>query len=278
VQGIETLINPQVGVVLINTPHNPTGYALTPEQVERINRAVAPYDCILAIDMVYAFNALEPQAIQALGGLDAARTIYIDSFSKKFGLPGLRLGYAICSNLELIEALRMMKAAESISASNLKLLFGAHLLRHHGHIAAATAAEIRRRYHAFREAIDGIEEYGVEVPPLTANANAFYLPLFLDRLLERSGLHVDAFDTRCQEHYRLEMVTGTRMYPPVGLHQGALRLENGAARITIPGQVIYAPDFVHKQRPFVRVSFGIEPRIAEAAARLRQACMETFVA
>jgi valine--pyruvate aminotransferase len=278
VQGIETLINPQVGVVLINTPHNPTGYALTPEQVERINRAVAPYDCILAVDMVYAFNALEPQAIRALGGLDAARTIYIDSFSKKFGLPGLRLGYAICSNLELIEALRMMKAAESISASNLKLLFGAHLLRHHGHIAEATAAEIRRRYHAFREAIDGIEEYGVEVPPLTGNANAFYLPLFLDRLLERSGLHVDAFDTRCQEHYRLEMVTGTRMYPPVGLHQGALRLENGAARITTPGQVIYAPDFAQKQRPFVRVSFGIEPRIAEAAARLRQACVETFVA
>ena len=42
VRGIETLINPQVGVVLLlNTPHNPTGYALTPEQVARINRAVA---------------------------------------------------------------------------------------------------------------------------------------------------------------------------------------------------------------------------------------------
>jgi aspartate/methionine/tyrosine aminotransferase len=277
VQGIETLINPQVGVVLINTPHNPTGYALTPEQVERINRAVAPYDCILAIDMVYAFNALEPQAIRVLGGFDPARTIYIDSFSKKFGLPGFRLGYAICHNLEIVEALRMMKAAESISASNLKLLFGAHLLQHHLAIAKATAAEIRQRYHAFREALDGIEEYGVEVPPLTGNANTFYLPLFLDRLLERSGLHADEFGTQCQERYRLEIVTGTRMYPPVGLQQGALQLEHGSARITTPGQVIYAPDFTHKQRPFVRLSFGIEHRIAAAAARLRQACAETFV-
>lgn len=277
VQGIETLMNPHIGVVLINTPHNPTGYALTPEQVARINRAVEPYDCVLAIDMVYAFNALEPHAIKALGGLDPERTIYIDSFSKKFGLPGFRLGYAICNNLELIEALRMMKAAESISASNVKLLFGAHVLQHHIAVAETTAAVIRQRYHAFRNALDGIEEYGVEVPALTGNANAFYLPLFLDRLLERTGLHADEFGMLCQDRYQLEVVTGTRMYPPVGLPQGLLRLTNGKAHIDTPGQVIYAPDFAQKQRPFVRVSFGIEHRIAEAAARLRQACVETFV-
>ena len=69
-------------MVLLNTPHNPTGYALTPEQVARINRAVEPYDCVLAMDMVYALNALDPQAMRTLGGLDPERTIYIDSFSK----------------------------------------------------------------------------------------------------------------------------------------------------------------------------------------------------
>jgi hypothetical protein len=40
--------------------------------------------------------------------------------------------------------------------------------------------------------------------------------------------------------------------------------------------VVYAPDFAVTQRPFVRVSFGIEHRVTEAAARLRQACAETF--
>ncbi len=177
---------------------------------------MAPYDCVLAVDMVYALNALEPEAIQTLGGLDPERTIYIDSFSKKFGLPGLRLGFAICTNLELIEALRMMKAAESVSASNVKLLFAAHLLQQHMALAETTATEIRRRYYAFREAIAEIEEYGVEVPPLTGNANAFYLPLFLDRLLERTGLSADAFVTLCYERYQLEVVPGTRMYPPAG--------------------------------------------------------------
>ena len=277
VHGIETLINPQVGVVLINTPHNPTGYALTAEQVQRINRAVAPYDCVLAVDMVYALNALEPEVIRALAGLDPARTIYIDSFSKKFGLPGFRLGYAVCTNAELLEALRMMKAAESISASNVKLLFGAHLLQHHMAIAETTAREIRQRYHAFRQAIDGIEEYGIELPPPSAAANAFYLPLFLDRLLQRSGLSADDFSALCQDRYRLEAVPGTRMYPPLGPAQGTLSISQGKARIDTPGPVVYAPDFAVKQRPFLRLSFGIEPRIDEAAQRLLQACAETFV-
>lgn len=276
VQGIETLINPHVGVVLINTPHNPTGYALDTAQVERINRAVAPYDCVIAVDMVYALHALEPGAIRALGHLDPERTIYIDSFSKKFGLPGYRIGFSLCRNTELLEALRMMKAAESISASNVKLLFAAHLLRQHSALALTTADAIRQRYRAFREALHGIEEYGVALPPPTGNANAFYLPLFLDRLLERSGLQADAFATRCHDQYGLEVVPGTRMYPPVDLQAGSMEIVNGKVQITRPGPVIYAPGFAAHKRPFVRISFGVEHRVTEAATRLLQACADTF--
>ena len=131
---------------------------------------------MLAMDMVYALNALDPQAMRTLGGLDPERTIYIDSFSKKFGLPGFRLGFAICTNAELIEALRMIKAAESVSTSNVKLLLAAHLLQHHMALAETTATTIRQRYTTFRAALGGIAEYGVEIPPPTSNANTFTCP------------------------------------------------------------------------------------------------------
>ena len=276
VRGIETLINPQVGVVLLNTPHNPTGYALTPEQVARINRAVEPYDCVLAMDMVYALNALDPQAMCALGGLDPERTIYIDSFSKKFGLPGFRLGFAICTNTELIEALRMIKAAESVSTSNVKLLLAAHLLQHHMALAETTATTIRQRYTTFRAALSGIEEYGVELPPSTGNANTFYLPLFLDRLLDTywsAGRRVWRTVPRA-----LPAGSGPRHahVSPGGSVTRQITLADETARISTPGPVVYAADFAATQRPFVRVSFGIEHRVTEAAARLRQACAETF--
>jgi arginine:pyruvate transaminase len=276
VQGIETFINPQIGVVLLNTPHNPTGYALTPAQVTRINQALAPYDCILVVDMVYAMNALDPTAIQTLGGLDPERTIYVDSFSKKFGLPGFRLGFAAATNIELVEVLRMMKAAESVSASNVKLLLAAHLLRHHMDLAHRIAATIRQRYQTFHDTLAGIEEYGVELPQPTANANTFYLPLFLDRLLERSALTADEFTARCHDQYRLAVVPGTRMYPPEGLAGGQLSMANGTARIASRGPVVYAPDFAQRKRPFIRVSFGVEHRVKEAADQLRHACAQIF--
>ena len=277
VSSIETLVNPQVGVVMINVPHNPTGYVLSAEQVARINHAVAPYDCVLAVDMVYGLHALEPQAIKALGGLDSDRTIYIDSFSKKFGLPGYRLGFALCANTELIEALRMLKAAESISTSNVKLLFAAHLLERHMGLAEATAQEIRRRHEVFRAGLEGIEEYGIEVPPLSLSANAFYLPLYVERLLDRTGLSADEFVERCYEKYGVVIVTGTRMYPPADLPEGELTMDNGTARVSTPGPVVYAPGFAEAKRPFVRVSFGVEHRVSEAAERFMQACAETFV-
>ncbi len=276
VEGIETYVNPQIGVIVINSPNNPLGFALNRTHVERINRAVAPYNCVLAVDMVYALAASDPQAVDALAAFDPERTIYVDSFSKKFGLPGFRLGYIATANPELFKALRLMKASESIASSTVKALFGAHLLRHHAAIAEATSSVIQSRYGTFRQAIEGIEEYGVEVPSPAGNANAFYLPLFLDRFLQRTELTADAFNTICRERYGIEMVSGTRMYPPEGLSGGALTFSAGKARIASPAQVVYAPDFTDRQRPFLRVSFGVESRIAAAAERLYQACSETF--
>ena len=277
VEGIETCINPQIGVILINTPNNPLGFALNRDHVERINRAVAPYNCVLAVDMVYALAANDPQAIRALSAFDPERTIYVDSFSKKFGLPGFRLGYIATANAELFKALRMMKASESIASSTVKARFGAYLLQHHAALADATAVAIQRRYDTFRQALAGIEEYGVDVPSTSDHANAFYLPLFLDRFLQHTALTADAFNTICRERYGLEMVSGTRMYPPHDVACGTLTLDAGKARLDALSPVVYTPDFAIRQRPFLRLSFGVESRLAAAAERLHQAFSETFV-
>ena len=52
------------------------------------------------------------------------------------------------------------------------------------------------------------------------------------------------------------------MYPPAGLSQGEITLAEDSPHISTPGPVVYAPDFAATQRPFVRVSFGIEHRVA----------------
>ena len=53
-------------------------------------------------------------------------------------------------------------------------------------------------------------------------------------------------------------------------------MTNGAPRVSTPGPVVYAPGFAAAKRPFVRVSFGVEHRVGEAAERFMHACAETF--
>ena len=43
-RGVETYCNPAVGMILVNVPHNPMGYALTAEQAARISRVAATFE------------------------------------------------------------------------------------------------------------------------------------------------------------------------------------------------------------------------------------------
>ena len=54
------------------------------------------------------------------------------------------------------------------------------------------------------------------------------------------SLQADEFGTLCHERYKLEVVPGTRMYPPAGLSQGEITLADGTARITARVAVVYA--------------------------------------
>ena len=71
--------------------------------------------------------------------------------------------------------------------------------------------------------------------------------------------------------YGVVLVAGTRMYPPTDLPHGELTMNNGTPRVSTPGPVVYAPGFAAAKRPFVRVSFGVEHRVGEAAERFMHA-------
>ena len=205
VRGIRTLINHQVGVVLLNTPHNPTGYALTPEQVGRINRAVAPYDCVLAMDMVYALNALDPQAMRTLGGLDPERTIYIDSFSKKFGcLPRLSPGFCYLhqrgahrspaydqgGGIRLDQQCEIALGRPSAAAPH------GSSRDHCGHDPSALSNVLRGPGPASKSTVSHCHRQPV-TPTLSISLCSSI------RLLERTGLQAEEFGTLCHERYKI---------------------------------------------------------------------------
>lgn len=102
------LIRSDAKVTLVATPNNPTGTAASDEDLERM---LSKPGGLVVIDEAYAEYAGEDHArrIREFGNLIVLRT-----FSKAFGLAGLRVGY-LCANRRLVDLLVRVKTPFTVS-------------------------------------------------------------------------------------------------------------------------------------------------------------------
>ncbi|MEW1955655.1 histidinol-phosphate transaminase [Terrabacter sp. NPDC080008] len=88
-------ITDRTRVVLVCTPNNPTGPCVHQDELERFLDRV-PEDVIVVVDEAYVEFVRDPQAVC---GLDVWRhrpnVVVLRTFSKAYGLAGLRVGYAV---------------------------------------------------------------------------------------------------------------------------------------------------------------------------------------
>ena len=94
-------------VVFICNPNNPTGNVTPIAAVQKIAAACHSINAILVIDecfMDFVADAHKYTAKPLLSGYK--NIIILKAFTKMFAMPGLRLGYAICANNELLDRLQ----------------------------------------------------------------------------------------------------------------------------------------------------------------------------
>ena len=82
-------------LVLVCTPNNPTGPVVHADELDTLLDRV-PRDCLVVIDEAYTEFVRDPQAPDALA-VHRARpnVVVLRTFSKAYGLAGLRVGYAV---------------------------------------------------------------------------------------------------------------------------------------------------------------------------------------
>ncbi|MBI4002648.1 MAG: threonine-phosphate decarboxylase [Nitrospira defluvii] len=84
--------HPPIDAVLLCNPNSPTGYACSAAAVRKLARLVARRGLWFLVDETFAEYCADASIVsQAL----SARTIVLRSFTKFYGLPGLRVGYAV---------------------------------------------------------------------------------------------------------------------------------------------------------------------------------------
>ncbi|WP_431283040.1 histidinol-phosphate transaminase [Humitalea sp. 24SJ18S-53] len=94
VDGILRAVGPRTRMVFLANPNNPTGSILAQSEVERL-RAGLPDDVLLVLDAAYAEYVTRPDYNAGEKLVDATtNTVMCRTFSKVFGLGGMRLGWA----------------------------------------------------------------------------------------------------------------------------------------------------------------------------------------
>jgi histidinol-phosphate aminotransferase len=166
----------------IANPNNPTGTYLDEPELRRLHAGL-PEDCLFLIDDAYAEYVTAPDYVDGAALVDEFDNVVMTrTFSKIYGLPSLRIGWAYCPAGVFDLAQRIRTPFNTNGPA----------------LAAATAAvqdqpyveEIRDYNALWRERISGfLEGLGIEVIPSQAN---FYLMRF-DEASGKSGTEAAAF-------------------------------------------------------------------------------------
>jgi aspartate aminotransferase len=93
---LERLVTPRTKLLILNSPHNPCGSALTPADCEAIAEIAFRHDLVVLSDEVYwAIRYDSPHAsVLDVAGM-ADRTVLLDGWSKTFAMTGWRLGFGV---------------------------------------------------------------------------------------------------------------------------------------------------------------------------------------
>jgi histidinol-phosphate aminotransferase len=158
-------------LIFVCNPNNPTGTAVDRDTLVRFLRSV-PSDVVVALDEAYREFVTDDSVPDGLTLLEEfPNVVVLRTFSKAYGLAGLRVGYAVAGNPAITDALRQTQVpfavstvAQAAAIASLEPEAEAQLLARVADIAAE-----RSRVHA------SLVDLGYAVPP--SQANFVWVPL-----------------------------------------------------------------------------------------------------
>jgi len=111
------LIRKNTRAIIVNTPHNPTGYLMSRSDFEAVNKFAQENNLLLFSDEVYRESEYEPSA-QLPAACDLGEyAVSLGVTSKTYGLAGLRIGWIATKNKEVYDTMASLKDYTTICNS-----------------------------------------------------------------------------------------------------------------------------------------------------------------
>ena len=156
-------------MVILNSPHNPTGGSIPAADLKRISEMLRDRDVMILSDEIYSriWYESEPVSITAFPGM-LDKTILVDGFSKAYAMTGWRLGYGVMPAWLAEAVVKLMVNSNSCTASFTQRA-GIAALEGPQDCVAAMVGEFKRRRDAMCQRLNEIPGFHCTLP-----AGAFY--------------------------------------------------------------------------------------------------------
>jgi aminotransferase len=193
-------ITPKTRALIVVTPNNPTGTVLPEKTLRDIAQLAIERDLLVISDEIYEYYVFDGHGHVSMASLPGMRerTITINSFSKSFGLTGMRLGY-VAAPAPLIEAMLPFHHAMMICANVVTQYGGLAVLSQPRDWFKDILAEYDRRRRLWMQTLDSL------ALPYSEPQGAYYV--FID--IRPTGLTSAEFVARARQDARLVFQPGT---------------------------------------------------------------------
>ncbi len=204
---IEQMITPRTRAIVLNSPHNPTGWTATRADMERIGAIAEQHNLWIISDEIYSGLAYDyadgasPSAAAVPGMLD--RTIIIDGFSKRWSMTGWRLGFGIVPKA-LYEDVVALVINNTSCAPPFIQRGGVAAVEGSQDVVHALRKSLQERRDRFVAALNAIS--GMHCAPISG---AFYAFTDVRELLAKSSLTTQAFQSRLLQEFGVAGCPGT---------------------------------------------------------------------
>lgn len=187
-------ITDRTKLIILNSPHNPTGGVLTKRDIQDIAAAIGNRNIMVLSDEIYSRLVFEGEefSISAVPGFKD-RTIILDGFSKTWAMTGWRMGYGVMRADLAAQISRLMTNSNSCTAS-FSQIAGIEAIKGDQSSVDKMNAEFKRRRDFFYDRINRIPGFSCLRPK-----GAFYMfpnitktawpsKKLADALLEEAGV------------------------------------------------------------------------------------------
>jgi len=164
VNELASLITDRTRLIILNSPHNPTGGVLTKQEILDVAEAIGDRNIMVLSDEIYSRLIFEGEdfSIMSVPGFKE-RTILLDGFSKTYAMTGWRMGYGVMRADLTTQVARLMTNSNSCTASFTQMA-GIEALRGDQGSVDKMNNEFRRRRDAFVAGINRIKGFSCRMP------------------------------------------------------------------------------------------------------------------